>query len=173
MSRATKFLAFLGLAEILLSSFVASASPKPESQLLQGVYYSQGTMFNNSWREVRKRNGRICMMMVDGPANNYRGREEIIVSSISVRNGSLYLDALNTKVEVYTGKQIRQRYEWVSEETEVAFSIDQGVPWEFRGDDDIPIPPAEGNQKMQECINSNKKYVRRFEGRMIREKSSR
>jgi hypothetical protein len=163
-----RFIVLLGLVEVMLNTLSASASPKLESKLPTGVYYSRGTMFNNSWREVKKRNGRICMMIVDGPANNYRGREEIIVSSVSVRNGNFYLDAINKKIAVYTGKEMRKLYEWVSEETQVAFTIDEGVPWEFRGSDNIPTASAESRKKLQECLNSKNKYVREFKGRKVR-----
>jgi hypothetical protein len=162
------FINFTIMTALITSmSSLAVASQKPESKLLSGAYYTAGSSYNNSRREVLNRKGKICMKIVDGPAANVRGQEKIIISSVSVRRGKLYLDANNREIQAYTGKEARQHYEWVFTETEVAFSIDQGEPWEFRGNKPDDRTTPEQNKRMQECVNTKGKYVRKIKGRML------
>ena len=68
------------------ASFSAPSLPIPS-----GIHYAQGTMNNNSRREILDRDRKLCIKIVEGPPSPYGGREEVIVSSISSRNGQLYV----------------------------------------------------------------------------------
>lgn len=143
---------------------LAIASPKPESKLLSGAYYTPGTMFNNSRREILNRNGKICIKIVDGPPNNYRGREEIMISSVSNRGGKLYIDGNNQEIQVMNVRELPE-YEFLSKYSTVlaAFS---GWGLLAGNNSDSRTTPAQ-NKRMQECINTKGNYVRKIKGRML------
>lgn len=150
---------------------LAFAAPKPESKLLSGAYYTQGTMFNNSRREILNRNGKICIKIVDGPPNNYRGREEIMISSVSNRGGQLYIDGNNQEIQVMNVRELPE-YEFLSKYSTVlaAFSDNTGASsgWGLLAgnNSDSRTTPAQ-NKRMQECINTKGNYVRKIKGRML------
>jgi hypothetical protein len=74
------FINFTIMTALITSmSSLAVASQKPESKLLSGAYYTAGSSYNNSRREVLNRKGKICMKIVDGPAANVRGQENFIL----------------------------------------------------------------------------------------------
>lgn len=147
------------------------ASPKPESKLPSGAYYSQGTMFNNSWREILNRNGKICIKIVDGPPNNYRGREEIMISSVSNRRGKLYIDGKNQQIKIMNVRELPE-YEFSSQyATFIAAFGDDSAGWGLvAGNNSDSRTTPEQNKRMEECINTKGKYVRKIKGRMLQER---
>lgn len=84
-------------------ALAAIDSAAPTSPLPSGVYYTEGTMNNNSRREILNRNGKLCLKSVEGPPSPYSGRETIVISSISLRDGQLYVDTTGDKFTVYDG----------------------------------------------------------------------
>ena len=93
-----------------ISSLSSAQSNQQDSTILPtGIYYSQGTMFNNSRREIAHKNNRICIKIVKGPANPYKGVEDITISSVSFQKGKFYIDATgeelilekNGKIDIY------------------------------------------------------------------------
>ena len=164
------FISFTITTALITSiSPLAFASPKPESKLPSGAYYTQGTMFNNSRREILNRNGKICIKIVDGPPNNYRGREEIMISSVSNRGGKLYIDGNNQEIQVMNVRELPE-YEFLSKYSTVlaAFSDNVSSGWGLLAgnNSDSRSTPAQ-NKRMQECINTKGNYVRKIKGRML------
>ena len=99
-------------------------------------------MFNNSRREIAHQNNRICIKIVDGPANPYKGVESITISSVSLENGKYYIDATGTELILKNNGK--------------AFSGDSRGTWEYRG-----ISPDRRSQpiqakKMAECVTGLK-----------------
>ena len=150
---------------------LAFASPKPESKLPSGAYYSQGTMFNNSWREILNRNGKICIKIFDGPPNNYRGREEIMISSVSNRRGKFYIDSNNQQIEIDTVSRKTPMYESLSQsqfDSILAAFGDSDAVWVlFAGNKSDSRTTPQHNKRMQECVNTKGKYVSKIKGRML------
>jgi hypothetical protein len=155
-------------ALITAMSPLVFASQRPESKLPSGAYYTLGTMFNNSWREILNRNGKICIKKVDGPPNNVRGREEIMISSVSTRGGKLYIDATNQQIKIIPVKELPE-YEYFPK-TIAAFEDNTGAAgaWLLFPDNksDSRTTP-EQNKQMQECIKAQGKYTRKIKGRLI------
>lgn len=148
---------------------LAIASPKPESKLPSGAYYTPGTMFNNSRREILNRNGKICIKIVDGPPNNYRGREEIMISSVSNRGGQLYIDGNNQEIEIVPVKKLSE-YEYYGQKSIAAFGDNTGAAGAWlliAGNNSDPRTTPAQNKRMQECINTKGNYVRKIKGRML------
>ncbi|PPJ62692.1 hypothetical protein [Cuspidothrix issatschenkoi] len=159
------------ITTVLITSIssLAFASPKPESKLPSGPYYAMGTMFNNSWREILNRNGKICIKIVNGPPNNYRGREEIMISSVSNRGGQLYIDGKNQEIEIIPPKNFPE-YDFLSKYSTIlaGFGDNSGGAWALiaGNNSDSRTTPAQ-NKRMQECINTKGNYVRKIKGRML------
>jgi hypothetical protein len=154
--------------------YSTKTSTKPESKLPSGAYYTPGSMFINSWREILNRNGKICIKMVDGPPNNYRGREEIMISSVSNRRGKLYIDGNNQQIQIDTVSRKTPQYEFLSpsefNSILAAFGDNTGgaAAWVlFAGNNSDSRTTPEQNKRMQECINTKGKYVRKIKGRML------
>ena len=158
-------------ALITLISPLAFAAPKSISKLLSGAYYTQGTMFNNSWREILNRNGKICIKMVDGPPSNRRGREEIMISSVSNRRGKLYIDGKNQQIKIMNVRELPE-YEFSSQyATFIAAFGDDSAGWGLvAGNNSDSRTTPEQNKRMEECINTKGKYVRKIKGRMLQER---
>ncbi len=164
------FISFTITTALITSiSPLAFASPKPESKLPSGPYYAMGTMFNNSWREILNRNGRTCIKIVDGPPNNVRGREEIMISSVSNRGGQLYVDGNNQEIQAMNVRELPE-YKFLSKYSTVlaAFSDNVSSGWGLvaGNNSDSRTTPAQ-NKRMQECINTKGNYVRKIKGRML------
>ncbi len=156
-------------ALITVMSPLAFAAPKPESKLPSGAYYTPGTMFNNSRREILNRNGKICIKIVDGPPNNYRGREEIMISSVSNRGGKLYIDGNNQEIQVMNVRDLPE-YEFLSKYSTVlaAFGDNASSGWGLlAGNNSDSRTTSAQNKRMQECINTKGNYVRKIKGRML------
>ncbi len=156
-------------ALITVMSPLAFAAAKPESKLPSGAYYTPGTMFNNSRREILNRNGKICIKIVDGPPNNYRGREEIMISSVSNRGGKLYIDGNNQEIQVMNVRELPE-YEFLSKYSTVlaAFGDNASSGWGLlAGNNSDSRTTSAQNKRMQECINTKGNYVRKIKGRML------
>ncbi|MEG4233654.1 hypothetical protein QUA40_16295 [Microcoleus sp. Pol11C3] len=150
---------FLAIETLIISSILLSISSLSSAQSNQqgstilptGVYYAQGTAFNNSRREIAHQNNRICIKIVDGPPNPYKGVESITISSVSLENGKFYIDATGTELVLKNNGK--------------AFSggSRSGI-WEYRG-----ISPDRSSQpiqakKMAECVAAQGRYVQKMEG---------
>jgi hypothetical protein len=156
-------------ALITLISPLAFAAERSGSKLPSGPYYAMGTMFNNSWREILNRNGRTCIKIVDGPPNNVRGREEIMISSVSNRGGKLYIDGKNQEIEIIPLKNFPE-YDFLSKYSTIlaGFGDNSGGAWGLiAGNKSDSRTTPEQNKRMQECINTKGKYVRKIKGRML------
>ncbi|MEG4850781.1 hypothetical protein QUB10_07715 [Microcoleus sp. B5-D4] len=107
-------------------------------------------MFNNSRREIAHQNNRICIKIVDGPANPYKGVESITISSVSLENGKYYIDATGTELVLKNNGK--------------AFSGDIRGTWEYRGiSPDRRSEPIQA-KKMAECVAAQGRYVEKMEG---------
>lgn len=144
-------------------------SLETQSPLPSGLYFAEGTMNNNSRREILNRDGiRLCLKSVDGPPSPYEGYEEILISSLSIRNGQLFIDANDTQIEVLNAQQL-QEMRTVRENTRVAFSdgTRRGV-WQWNDSTAPQIAAAlEQDVRMQECMNTSGDYVHRMQGALI------
>lgn len=154
-----KFFIFkTGIASIILMiiSSLASAQSNPlNPQILPpGVYYAQGTMYNNSRREIARQNQRICIKIVDGPPNPYKGVESITISSVSVQGGKFYIDA--------TGRELV-----LENQQGTAFSGDIRGIWEYSNNSSDRRSQAIQDQKMAECIKAQGQYLQKMEGLSI------
>ncbi len=149
---------FLAVETLIVSSMLLSISSLSSAQSNQqgstilptGAYYAQGTMFNNSRREIAHQNNRICIKIVEGPANPYKGVESITISSVSFEKGKFYIDATGTELVLKNNGK--------------AFSGDIRGTWEYRG-----ISPDRRSQpiqakKMAECVAAQGRYVEKMEG---------
>ena len=92
----------LGVLETLIASSIllsisslsfAQSNQQDSTILPTGTYYAAGTTFNNSRREIAHKNNRICIKIVNGPPNPYKGVEDITISSVSFQKGKYYIDA--------------------------------------------------------------------------------
>jgi hypothetical protein len=124
---------------VTTSSSVSQASNNPANKLLNGVYVGEGTMFNNSHREVLSRNNRTCVKFVDGPASPYSGRQEITISSLSLRSGKLFTDsytnyANGTELEAFAGEDLNPPYStFLYKDVKAAFRHAERTYWVYRG----------------------------------------
>jgi hypothetical protein len=100
---------FWTLVNIVVSTLVAAdlllqtrnTIAQPVSELPSGVYLAQGTMYARSHREVLSRGSRLCLKIVDQASRPNTEPARITISSVSVRGGKLYIDALNTELKIF------------------------------------------------------------------------
>jgi hypothetical protein len=166
-----KLLIQSAITVVLTNSVITMANAQANeltTKLPSGVYYAAGTMNNNSRREVLNVRGKVCLKIVDGSPNNYRGQEKVTISTISEQAGKLFIDATNQEIIPYTGAEARQRYRFVQDTTQFAFAMGRREPWEYRGNRPDPRTTPEQNQKMRDCINSPRQYVHNMQGNTIR-----
>jgi hypothetical protein len=161
-------------ALITVMSPLAFAAPKSGSKLPSGAYYTPGSMFNNSWREILNRNGKICIKIIDGPPSNTKGLEEIMIISVSNRGGKLSIDGKNQEIQIDRVSRKNPQYEFLSpsdfNSILAAFGDNTGgaAAWVlFTGNNSDSRTTPEQNKRMQECINTKGKYVRKIKGRML------
>ena len=134
-----------------ISSLSSAQSNQQDSTILPtGTYYSQGTMFNNSRREIAHKNNRICIKIVKGPANPYKGVEDITISSVSFQKGKFYIDA--------TGEEL------ILEKNGKVINSGRGGVWEYRGTSPDPRSQPIQAQKMAECVAAQGRYVQKMQG---------
>jgi hypothetical protein len=75
-----------------------SPDPPPFTLLPTGYYDAEGSMNNSSSRYIATIQGRSCIALVKGQATPYAGAVALIISPLSWRNNSFYIDATNTKL---------------------------------------------------------------------------
>ncbi|MBD2152540.1 hypothetical protein H6F44_20810 [Pseudanabaena sp. FACHB-1277] len=157
---------------VTTSSSVSQASNNPATKLLNGVYVGEGTMFNNSHREVLSRNNRLCIKFVDGPASPYSGRQEVTISSISLRSGKLFTDsytnyANGTELEAFAGEDLNPPYStFLYKDVKAAFRHTGRTYWVYRGKTLYKINP-EMDKDLQECVASQGVYKKTRKGAVI------
>lgn len=155
---------WLGESVVKISSIQANSpdgksqhtsSLKIISQLPPGIYYGFGTLFNNSRREIAHNNRKSCIKIVNDPPSPYSGQENIIISTLSLNNGKIYIDALDAEIEFRADTN-----------TVVSFYYDGGgrTAWELRNIETDPRTTPDQNKKMQECLNSQEQYIHRMTG---------
>ena len=150
----------------------SQASNNPATKLLNGVYVGEGTMFNNSHREVLSRNNRLCIKFVDGPASPYSGRQEITISSLSLRSGKLFTDsytsyANGTELEAFAGEDLNPPYStFLYKDVKAAFRHAERTYWVYRGKTLRNINP-EMDKDLQECVTSQGVYKKTRKGAVI------
>jgi hypothetical protein len=126
-------------------------------QLKAGTYYSAGSMYARSYRVVANRGNRVCIKIVDGPANPYEGYEHITVSSVSSRDDQLLVDAtgeeifINTRPELVVNKDI---FHFIIVDGRLGI-------WEHQKDDFKP------DELIEACLSSTGKYEKTLQGRYI------
>ena len=131
------------------------ATAKSVCQLPEGIYYGLGSMFNNSRREILHGSQKSCIKIVDGPASPYQGQEEIMISSLSLNNGKIYIDTLGEEIQVHSDTN-----------TEVNFTYNGGgrTSWHLRSRDADSRTTPHQDAKMEECLNSQGNYSHRMTG---------
>ena len=138
-----------------ISSLSFAQSNQQDSTILPtGTYYAEGTAFNNSRREIVHTNNRICIKIVNGPPNPYKGVEDITISTVSFQKGKYYIDATGEELILEkNGKVIKGNGR-------------DGV-WEYTGTSpDRRSQPIQA-QKMAECVAAQGRYVQKMQGRSI------
>ena len=154
---------------VTTSSSVSQASNNPAIKLLNGVYVGEGTMFNNSHREVLSRNNRLCIKFVDGPISPYSGRQEITISSLSLRSGKLFTDSYynDTELEAIAGEDLKPPYStFLYKDVKAAFRHTGRTYWVYRGKTLYKINP-EMDKDLQECVTSQGVYKKTRKGAVI------
>lgn len=135
-------------------------------ELLTGVYFGEGTMFNHSYREILKRGDRVCIKIVDGPASPYRGREEITVSSVSL-SPNIVVDADQTKLEVFRGEDLPRPFTtYLNQNVKLAFFHTGRTYWVYKGESVGKLNPQQ-SKDLIECINSTGVYQKSYQGDMV------
>ncbi|EAZ88139.1 hypothetical protein [Crocosphaera chwakensis] len=89
-----------------------------------GTYLAQGTINNNSWRYILRQDNRFCLEIANGPASPYAGTIEVIVSSLSVVNNKVKVDATgqyitkekSSNVNYYSFDEADRPWEWIRSE---------------------------------------------------------
>lgn len=83
----------LSLTSIASAQTLETQSPVTPDTLLPGVYLGQGSAVSRSWRKVAQEEGRFCVEIANGPPTPYSGLIVARVSSLSLRDEQLYVDA--------------------------------------------------------------------------------
>lgn len=63
-----------------------------------GHYGAVGSAYNSSWRNVARDGDRFCVEIGNGPPSPYGGAMRVLVSSLSLNEGTLLIDALNRPI---------------------------------------------------------------------------
>lgn len=116
--------------------------------LKTGVYVTVGTMYARSYRVIANQGDRYCISIVNGPPNPYHGYQQITVSSLSVNDDKLLVDA--TKQVLSVENESGFRFEGVRE-----------ALWEHARDD------FELSDTMKECLSSTGRYIKTMQGALI------
>lgn len=121
----------------------------PSLPLQTGTYLTQGSMYANFRREIVNVQDRVCIKIVDGPANNYEGYETITVSSLSWRENKFYIDAINKAISIdkFDGTSFR-----VGSTREL---------WELGN---TIVTPS---QEMNDCLETKERYTKIMYGKYI------
>ena len=70
-----------------------------------GIYYATVATFSQSAREISSANGRFCIKLINAPSANplsanRPGESQVIVSSLSLREDGIYIDATREQLQV-------------------------------------------------------------------------
>jgi hypothetical protein len=68
-----------------------------------GTYRTHGTMFRGAYREIARQGNRVCIKIVNGIPDPYRGYQIIKVSSVSFHDGKLLVDETNREISIGEG----------------------------------------------------------------------
>jgi hypothetical protein len=125
--------------------------------LKTGTYRALGSMYARSYRVVANQGSRVCLKIVNGPPNPYEGYENITVSSVSARDGQLFVDATGEDISINTGS------ERLDKEDVFYFIIVDGRSgvWQHTKDD------FESDELIDECLSSMGQYEKTVQGRFI------
>ena len=88
--------------------------------------------------------------IVNGPANPYKGVEDITISRVSFQKGKFYIDA--------TGEEL------ILEKNGKVINSGRGGVWEYRGTSPDPRSQPIQAQKMAECVAAQGRYVQKMQG---------
>ena len=147
-------------------ALAALSSAYPDSPLPSGIYYANGTMNNNSRREVLNRNGELCIKSVEGPPSPYGGRENITISSISMLNGKMYVDATGNELVVHRGTNVPGYL------GENATALDDGTRRSVWRLSQSYTPGQVGaaleqDELMRACVDASNAYSHSMEGALV------
>lgn len=142
----------IGIGVCLGLTSMASAQPSepmlpvtPDT-LLPGIYRGQGTAYNRSWRTLAQTGDRFCVEIANGPPNPYAGLIVASVSSLSLRDGQLYIDA--------TDFPLTSGISWDGESQHVDFGPPQlRTDWRYQ-----PNAPFD-TEWLADCLASNDTYT--------------
>ncbi len=68
-----------------------------------GTYRTHGTMFRGYYREIARQGNRVCIKIVNGIPDPYRGYQIIKVSSVSFHDGKILVDETNREISIGEG----------------------------------------------------------------------
>jgi hypothetical protein len=132
-----------------LNAIAAQAIPKPTIE--SGNYVTNGSYFSRSARIIEQQGDRLCIQVIDGPANPYEGYLAVTVSSISEQKGAWRLDATQQELNV-------------KDATHFEFDRKARSPiWELIS----TAPNSNRSNLMDTCLASNQKYQASYQGRYI------
>jgi hypothetical protein len=145
---------------IALPVHIAQAETSIEGEdlvLKTGTYYAAGSMYARSYRVIANQNSRVCIKIVDGPANPYEGFQDITVSSVSSSGGELLVDATGEKLLINSEPRS------VTPVGTFHFIIGSGRlgVWQHMKDDFDP------DAAIDECLSSTGKYEKTMQGNFI------
>ncbi|PSB21205.1 hypothetical protein C7B65_04530 [Phormidesmis priestleyi ULC007] len=91
----------------------------PSLLLATGQYGGAGSIFRGTYRVIAKVGGKMCIALINGTPTPYRGNSEIIVSSLSWRDGKFHVDATNEQLVILSQTsftdEIGSRLSWTLE----------------------------------------------------------
>ena len=91
-----------------------------------------------------------------------------MISSVSNRGSKLYIDGKNQEIEIIPPKKFPE-YEFLSQYSTILAGFgDNSAAWALlAGNKSDSRTTPEQNQQMQECINTQGKYIRKIKGRLL------
>lgn len=122
-----------GTATLSPDEEIYQRSPKP------GTYYAESSLLSASRREIVGKQGRFCIKLVNGPVSQTAGDPQVVISSLSLRNDGIYIDATQEKL------QFDRSY------TELTDSLGKWQLLESK---------ADRSGIMAECLSSQSSYIR-------------
>lgn len=125
-----------------------TATLSPDEEIYQrspktGTYYAENSLLSASRREIVGNQGRFCIKLVNGPVSQTAGKPQVVISSLSLRNDGIYIDATQEKL------QFDRSY------TEITDSLGK---WQLLEN------KADRSGSMAECLSSQDSYIREASG---------
>jgi len=124
--------------------------------LKTGTYYAAGSMYARSYRVIANQNSRVCIKIVNGPANPYEGFQHITLSSVSSSGGNLLVDATGEEISINSNPELVR--------PEGTFHFGTGARsgvWQHTKDDFDP------DDAIDECLSSTGKYEKTMQGNFV------